>query len=118
MRVVSLQRVANSFGIVIVEINGGKGVTVGAVTPGGAADQSHKINIGDRILKVPSLSAQCRDCSRHQVNNLNTLNENHATVKNAIVSSGDVLTLTVAREVNAQVTHFEYFGPRNSSHAD
>jgi C-terminal processing protease CtpA/Prc len=52
VRVVCLQRVANSFGLTIVELTGGKGVTVGAMTPGGAADQSHKINIGDRILKV------------------------------------------------------------------
>ena len=52
IRTVYLARAGASFGLKVTEKEGGKGVFVSGVTPGGAADLTGRIYIGDHVLKV------------------------------------------------------------------
>jgi hypothetical protein len=52
IRTVYLKRTTGSFGFTVVEHSDMIGMRIGAVTPGGVADQSAKLFPGDVLLKV------------------------------------------------------------------
>ena len=83
-----LSRVAGSFGLKVTTHEIGKGAKISGVTPGGAADLSGKIVVGNSVLRV---------------NSKNVIFSSHDEVVEAIRSSGDVLTLVVAAEVTDAV---------------
>ena len=88
MSSIVLSRVAGSFGLKVTTNEIGKGVKISGVTPGGAADLSGKIVVGNSVLRV---------------NSKNVIFSSHDEVVEAIRSSGDVLTLVVAAEVTDAV---------------
>ena len=94
------------FGFKITSQHGVKGVSVSAIVPGGAADASGKLFVGDFLLKVClSIVFSSSSLSLHatQINDDAVLHSNHDFCVDCTRLSSSTMKLAVTREITPEV---------------